>query len=243
LSAFQRFFGLLRDLGLAQTLALLISALDDKIVRSFDRRYRVKTSGFIVLNTTSFKASRLGDATQYGPVSGWGFRRFLKRVALPRHLHFADLGCGLGRACILAADYGFEKVTGVDLAAEFCEQARANVKSCRPPSGRLTPIEILQMDAIDYCDQTDADVFFMFRPFSADFMNRILDKLRLRAVGQKRDLTIIYSERAAVPGDYSRMICAKPGYRKLSEFVSLGQAFYVFQCSCAPERQPHDSAP
>src|SRR5689334_6659593 len=157
-SALKRLVALVRGLGIIQTFALLIGTFDDKYLKCFDRRYHVKTSAFILLNTTSFDPTRLKDATQYGPTNAWGVRKILRRLNLARELRFCDLGSGLGRICILAAEYGFAKTTGVELAAEFCEVARHNLTTCRPPAGKLAPVEILQMDALDYCERSDDDV-------------------------------------------------------------------------------------
>jgi hypothetical protein len=108
-TAIERLVFLVRGMGLLQTAGMLVFVIDDKYLRCFDRRDHIRTSGCILLSNTSFAPSRLGDATQYGPVNGWALRRFLKRINLPRQLHFADLGCGFGRVCILAAAYGFEQ--------------------------------------------------------------------------------------------------------------------------------------
>src|ERR1043165_2083200 len=70
-SALKRLATLVHGLGVIQTFALLIGAFDDKYLKCFDRRYRVKTSAFILLNTTSFDPTRLKDATQYGPTNAW----------------------------------------------------------------------------------------------------------------------------------------------------------------------------
>jgi len=229
-SACQRLATLLRGAGLAKSIATLAASLDEKYLRCFDRRYRVRTSGIIYLPDTSFDRSRLADATQYGPINGWGFRHFLQVVSLPRNLHFVDLGCGLGRACILAAEYGFDKVTGVDLAAEFCAAARENIARCRPPSGRLSPITILQMDALVFAEQTDADVFLMFRPFSAPVLRQVLDKLAARASSQNKPITVIFTERMLVPDSYAPTISENRAFRKVGEAAYWGQAFYVYQC-------------
>ena len=228
-SACQRLFYLLRGAGAAQTFATLFSIVDDRYLRSFDRKYRIQTSGFILLSNTSFNPARLRDATQYGPVNGWALRRFLLQLNLPRILQFVDLGCGLGRAVILAGEYGFEKVIGVELAPEFCELARQNIANCRPPSGKLSPITILQMDALDFCAQTDADVFFMFRAFSLEFLGRILDLLANRARSRGKPVTIIYSERLLVEGSYAQSIAEHPAFRKTHQAGLFGQAFFVYQ--------------
>ena len=239
-SAGQRFVRLLRGLGLVQTLALVLGSLDDKYLRLFDRRYHVRTSGFILLNQTSFDPSRLRDATQYGPVNGWGFRRMLRRVGLSRELRFVDLGCGLGRPCVLAAEYGFAHVTGVELAAEFCAVARANAERCRPPGGRHSDITILQSDVCDYCETSDDDVFFMFRPFSEDFLKIVLHKLSARAAARGKILTVIYSERALVSQNYAETIAAHPAFRRREDATYFGQSFYVFECR--PMTASHDPA-
>ncbi len=227
-SAAKRLASLVRGVGLVQTCSTILSVVDDKYLRTFDRRYRVKTSDFILLSDTKFDPARLRDATQYGPVNGWAFRKLLKHLGLPRRWHFADLGCGLGRACVLAAEYGFEKVTGVELAPEFCAIARENIANCRPLAGKTASVEILQLDALDFCDQTDADIFFMFRPFSGEFLQRILQKLVQRA--RQKPVTIIYSERLLLSGSYATLIAGNPACRKTGEAAFFGQAFYIYQC-------------
>jgi SAM-dependent methyltransferase len=241
-SAFQRFVRLVRGLGVLPTLVMLLAVLDDRCLRSFDRKYRVRTSGLIPLANTSFERARLADATQYGPVNAWAFRRFLRQLNLPHESHFVDLGCGLGRACILAGEYGFRKVTGVELAPELCQVARANLSRCRLPSDRLSPVTILQMDAFDFCENTDADVFFMYRPFSGEFLSHILEKLKERAASQNRILTIIYSERMLVPISSAKIFAGNPAFRKTHEAGFLGQAFYVYQCG-SPSAGPAAGLP
>jgi SAM-dependent methyltransferase len=222
-------------------LAVFASVVDDQYLKCFDRKYRVRTSGIVRLASTSFEPSRLRDATQYGPVNGWALRRLLKDLNLPRQLHFVDLGCGLGRACLLAAEYGFEKVTGVELAPELCAGARENVATCRPPSGTLSPITILQMDVLDYCDLTGDDVFFMYRPFSGEFLGRVLSQLAGRARRKQKVLTIIYSERMLHSETHEQTISRNPAFRKIYEAGTFGQTFFVYQCGsqCAePAEQP-----
>jgi predicted RNA polymerase sigma factor len=42
-SALKRAISLVRGMGLARTLSMVMATVDDKYLRSFDRRYRVKT--------------------------------------------------------------------------------------------------------------------------------------------------------------------------------------------------------
>ena len=47
-----------------------------------------------------------------------------------------DLGCGKGRVLMLAVEYGFARVTGVDYSASLCEIARRNLDVLRARTGR-----------------------------------------------------------------------------------------------------------
>lgn len=229
-SALHRFGDLVKTLGLIQAIITIISAVDDKYLKTFDRRYRVSTCGYVVLNQTGFDPRRLPDATNYAPTNGWAVRQMLREWALPKKARFADLGSGMGRTCILGAEYGFAHVTGVELAPELCKIARANIASCRPPSGSLGPITILHRDALDFCQDTDDDVFFMFRPFSADFLKLIVARLAERARARQIIITILYSERAALRLDHAPLIESLGSFKRKQQLVCFGQTFYRFEC-------------
>lgn len=229
-SALKRFLNLVQGYGLMKTLLTCGAMIDDQHLRIFDRRYGVRTSGHIELSETSFDSSKLRHATSYGPVNGWAFRRLLKRLSFSKTLRFADLGCGLGRACILAAEYGFNKITGVELASELCVVARQNLLSCSLAPTNKSSIQIVQGDVLEYCGITEDDVFFVYRAFSLEFFQAVCEKLVQTAAHQGRLLTLIYSERLDWPQSPSVEIPLKSGFQKLYQGSSFGQAFFVYQC-------------
>lgn len=227
---YTRFLNLLRNFGLKKTLISLASSLDDQFLRSFDRRYRVTTSGQIVLSSTSIDPSRLRQATSYAPVNAWAFRRLLKILKLPTTGQFADLGCGLARACIIAAEYGFEKVTGVELADELCAKARENLSSCRLSPTQIASIRIVHQDVLEYCENAEEDVFFMFRAFSFELFQSVCAKLADRGAQLKKPVTIIYTERLNwPPTEETKALSDDRSLRELYRGVMFGQAFYVYR--------------
>jgi len=230
-SASKRLFLLLRHYGLWKTATVCVAMIDDHHLRSFDHKYGVRTSGHIELSETSFDPSKLDKATAYGPVNAWGFRKLLQMLNLPKSFAFVDLGCGLGRACIIAAEYGFAKVTGVELAPELCKVARENVSKCSVPAARKLPIEIIEGDVLDYCDNSNDDIYFMYRAFSLEFLHDVLAKLVQRAISRKKSFTVIYTERLGWP--QSLCVIALAGnhaFQKVYEGSILGQAFFVYRC-------------
>jgi predicted RNA methylase len=230
-SALQRTLDLIRSFGVMKTLGVCLAMVDDQYLKIFDRSYGVRTSGFISLASTSFDPTKLRQATSYGPVNGWAFRRILKDLSLSHKLHFVDLGAGLGRPCILAAEHGFEKVTGVELAPELCVVARENVVSCRLPELCKARICIIEGDILDYCDHTEDDVFFVYRPFTAQLFRRACEKLAERAARQKKPILIIHSQRlSAEPSPEVQVFAENQSFRKVYERNMFGQSFFAYQC-------------
>jgi SAM-dependent methyltransferase len=227
-SASKRLLTLLRHFPIRKIAAICAAMIDDYHVRSFDRKYKVRTSGHIQLSDTSFDASKLNKATSYGPVNAWGFRKLLQILDLPRPSSFVDLGCG--RACIIAAEYGFNKVTGVELAPELCKVARENVGSCPGNDGRKLPVEIIEGDVLDYCDRSQDDVYFTYRAFSLDFFREVLERLMHRAVVNKRPFTLIYTERLGWPqSPCVTALAEERTLRRVYEGSMFGQAFFVYR--------------
>jgi len=244
LTAARRFLLLLRQFGPVQTLAVCAAMLDDQYIRAFDRRYGVQTSGHVELSQTSFDPARLKDATAYGPVNAWGIRKLFKALNLPTSLAFVDLGSGMGRACILAHEYGFVRVTGVELAPELCRVARQNVMNRRRLASGRTPINIIEGDVLEYCDSATDDVFFMFRAFSLDFLRTVLDKLAVRSVSQKKSLTVIYTERLSwPPSECVTALAYHAAFQEVYQTTSWGQSFFVFRCGMQPALQAAQTSP
>src|SRR5579859_3441663 len=125
----QKGFKLLKRDGFAATTAVVASVIEDGYLRVFDRRYGVRTSGYLQLSNTSVGEAGAVRGHRYRAVNAWAFKQVLTRLAPPKNSRFVDLGCGLGRACLLAAEYRFSRVRGVDMVPEFCDIAKINAKS------------------------------------------------------------------------------------------------------------------
>jgi hypothetical protein len=91
----------------------------------------------------------------------------------------------------------------------------------------MSPVEIIQMDVLDFCERTNDDVFFMFRPFSWDFLRVVQKKLVERAVQQQKVLTIIYCDRLLSSESYAKAFSENPVFAKVCESGMLGYTFYV----------------
>lgn len=68
---------------------------------------------------------------------------------------------------MLAADYGFQRITGVEFDKGLCRIARENLARYRSKTGVQTDVRIVEEDAACYQIHDDENVFFMVHPTKA----------------------------------------------------------------------------
>jgi SAM-dependent methyltransferase len=113
------------------TLAIFKDALRGRPtqVHPLDRTFGIETSRRVpraALATGSDK-----DALSIGYAAGAApsvIRKSLSLVNIEGNAEFIDLGCGKGRPLIVAAEFPFRALTGIELSPYLCGIARRNVK-------------------------------------------------------------------------------------------------------------------
>jgi SAM-dependent methyltransferase len=180
----------LRSRGIAGSAECVFSKLQERL---FDLRYGTDTVSFAELNTLTIGSEHVADGTAYQPTRLRLVRRVLSSLNLAPGGAFVDFGCGKGRVLLLAADYGFRRITGVEFAAELCQIARNNLSRYRKKTGIQTDIRIVEGDAAEYEIQDDENVFFMSNPFSAVLMEKVVKNIVRSLQSKNRGGLIIYN--------------------------------------------------
>jgi SAM-dependent methyltransferase len=67
---------------------------------------------------------------------------------------FIDLGCGEGRALVIASEFPFRAIVGVELSPALCATATANAAVIANRFPDRMPIQIVQADAGEFVDST-----------------------------------------------------------------------------------------
>jgi SAM-dependent methyltransferase len=96
-----------------------------------------------------------------------------------REFTFVDLGCGKGRALLVAAQLGFRQVIGVEFADELPEIARENARIMG--FGEIT---VIQGDAGEFRFPAGDLVVFLYNPFWIPVMRRVVENLRRADYGR-----------------------------------------------------------
>lgn len=163
----------------------------------FDRSRGVQTAGIRRLSGLSLIGDR-AEARQYATMSAQAFRRMLAAVEsleFPVDTStFIDLGCGKGKVLLLAAEAPFARVVGVEFARELADMARANLAADRLADARRCPsVEVVWGDAAEYAFPGGPILIFMYNPFGATVMTRVLSNLKKLSIGrEQRPILLLY---------------------------------------------------
>ena len=164
----------------------------------FDLAYHVDTAGLVWGEAATPSASSHDPgywATGYYGVSPSAFDDALKRLALDwPSFTFVDIGCGKGRALLLALRYPFRGVFGVSLSAELTAAAQRNIgtfnASWRQPQVSAT---ILAGDATSLPLPPDPLVLYLYHPFAAPVMQQFLQHVGRSLAANPRPLYLLYT--------------------------------------------------
>ncbi len=92
----------------------------------------------------------------------------------PENFSFVDLGCGKGRALLVAAEFPFRNLLGVETASDLCTAARANIASNPSWAARAT---ILKQAAATVTYPDSPLVIFLFDSVLAPGLRHVLANL------------------------------------------------------------------
>ena len=135
-----------------------------------DRRWGIRTS---IPQIDQSRHDMAAEKVVYDPVPYRAFATLEREVPVSASDIVYDIGCGMGRVVCFYASKPIRRAVGVEYDEGLCKIARANIANLK---GRRAPSEIIEDDATAV-DFRDATVAFMFNPFGADTMARVIGNL------------------------------------------------------------------
>jgi len=115
----------------------------------------------------------------------------LARVDFTRFT-FIDLGSGKGRALLLAAEYPFRRIIGVEVQAELHAVAEENLARLRENDDKIDAQSIC-LDAREFRFPPDPLVVYLFNPFPDYVLSAVIDNLRSSLARHARPVYVIYN--------------------------------------------------
>jgi len=179
-----------RERGVVKTMQGIMSKVGDY---AFDLRYGTDTATRVDLQDLQIESGNKRRGVNYMPTHAGPFSKLIRALDLPKEGVFVDLGCGKGKILLLASQYGFKRLVGVEFSHELCEAARRNADIFQMKTGIAADIVIVELDVVEYEIEEDQNVFFLFNPFDDVVLRRTLGNIVSSFERKPRMIWLIYN--------------------------------------------------
>jgi hypothetical protein len=173
-------------------------------IHPFDQMHGVDTSGLVPAKHLVTGHANDEHVTAYYGVAPSILRTLIDqwRETIPPHpisrYTFIDIGAGKGRGLLVASEYRFRKVIGIELNPDMTAIARHNVAhwigthEADFTAPRLAPIEVLEQDALDFDFPATPTLLFLFHPFEAPVLKQLLRRIETQFAKRPGTLDLLY---------------------------------------------------
>jgi hypothetical protein len=205
-----------------------LAVADGFMKHPFDAVFGVRTSGLIAGRHLKSGHKHDRHATAYFGVAPSVFIEMMKKwrrsgpAATIEDTTFIDIGAGMGRAMLMAATQPFRAVMGVELNPTLVRVAGKNFTVWRKAGRARARIRMTCGDAAEFMFSDGPCVAFLFNPFGAGVMRKLLRGMARSFAGRPGELDILY-----VNNEQESVLEAQAGFERLF----LGQV----------KRSPRDS--
>jgi hypothetical protein len=192
-------------------------AVKDGLIRHpFDLEFGVRTSGLVAGRHLGFGHRSDRHFTAYYAVAPSVFRGMIVRWRRCRPVSsidaytFIDAGAGMGRAMLLASAYSFRAVVGVELHPTLARIGRRNLAMWRATGRALAPMRMHCRDVVEFPLPPGPCVAFLFNPFGAPVLRRLLRAWSHNLAERPGQLDILY-----VNNEQESALEREPGFARL----------------------------
>jgi len=191
-------------------------AVKDGLIRHpFDLEFGVRTSGLVAGRHLTCGHRHDRHITAYYAVAPSVFRAMIERWRRCRpaapidEYTFIDAGAGMGRAVLLATEYPFRTVVGVELHAALARIGRRNMSLWRAAGLACAPMRMFCRDAAEFPLPAGPCVAFLFNPFGAPVLRRMLRNWAAALRTGAGPLDILY-----VNNEQESVLWREPGFER-----------------------------
>ena len=159
---------------------LFRGARDGVAEDDFDRVYGTETSEIREIGSLDIQSENSRTAVRYQPSSERSIRDLIEFAKVGLDLSdfaFVDFGSGKGRVLIVAAQYPFAEVIGVEFSPELNEIAAANISQLPHEIANHNRIRLVCTDAVKFDPPQSNLVCYFYNPFGKPVMAQVAKRL------------------------------------------------------------------
>jgi len=179
----------------------------------YDWDYRVNTTSGAV----AWRDRLLGVLySPYQPTEPALFHEILSELSEQTKLNFADftfldLGSGKGRTILMASDYPFRRIIGVELLPALNRIAQENLSRYKAESQKCFELESVCSDGSTFPLPNGPLVIYLFNPFSESVLSRALENIAQNLRNNPRPAYVLYHN-----PQLERLLVERPELKKIA---------------------------
>lgn len=160
---------------------------------AFDLAHGVETSTRVHHSDLQIDSPNRIFGGGYWPTPPELFKEALSRIDL-RHedFTFIDFGSGKGRVLLLASDYLFRRIIGIEFSSELHALTQQNIRRYTSATQKCSEITSLCMDFTESELPKELLVLFFYNPSSTQAMTAVAANIARSLAERKRAIFVIY---------------------------------------------------
>jgi SAM-dependent methyltransferase len=188
------------SIGIVETFKALVRyVLEPKIEDiNYDKRYSTDTARRIDHKELEMSDSEAQThATIYRTASARFISYLISQLGIDyTEYEFVDIGCGKGRVLLVASNFPFRSICGIELSQPAFEIAQKNLRIYQCADQKCFNIRICNVDARYFEPSIANTVYYFFEPFDTVILVDVLTKIssKLRGQGKKIYVLCIWSD-------------------------------------------------
>jgi len=163
-------------------------------------------------------------SVRYQPTRLRHFRNLMKKLNLPEDSVFVDMGSGKGRVLLMAAQFNFKQVRGIEISGDLCAISRNNVLKFEKRVKRSLPVEIIESDVVQYSVKDNENVFYLFKPFDSYIMRKVLENIKSSLLRNPRKVWLIFNN-----FQYHELFDGEQLFQRTLVYAYGGTEFIVYE--------------
>lgn len=178
----------------ARRVGLLRHSGRPSVASIYDGHHGVETAEHVDFGQLDIHSDSLRDCNPYAPTSPKIFGEIMAHLDI-RHQDYnvVDLGCGKGMVLLLAAEYPFRRIIGIEFSAQLVSIALKNLAASSSERRQCHDVQCVCMDATVYQFPREPLVIYLYNSFNGKVLNQVAANLASTIAECQRDIFVVYN--------------------------------------------------
>lgn len=153
-----------------------------RIPSEFDQSHGVNTEGeyggWTYLSDLDIASPNWIEARDYAAIEPERFRRIMASLDIVwDEFTFVDYGSGKGRALLLASEFPFKRIVGLEFSPELHKIAETNIGLYHSESQKCRNIQSMNLDFVDFTLTNEPLTLFFFDPCRGRALEKTIQRI------------------------------------------------------------------